>query len=79
MAFGKPFAPKPRKAEPVRPMTGALVRILVLALLAAFGAAWGIYVYYTHAFRPKPHHAAPAEPHSGEIEIELAPSGSAPR
>jgi hypothetical protein len=68
MGFGQPFAQKPRKAEPVRPVTGSLVRIVLLALLAVFGAAYGIYLYYTHAFRPKP------QPHTvdaGEVEIQL--------
>lgn len=75
MAFGKPFAPKPRKAEPVRPVTGALLRILVLAVLAVGGAAWGINVYYTHAFRPRPR-PAPSATHSGEIDVELTPAPS---
>jgi hypothetical protein len=68
MGFGKPFAQKPRTAEPVRPFTGALVRIVLLALLAVFGAAYGIYLYYTHAFRPKP---APRAVDAGEVEIQL--------
>ena len=69
MGFGTPFAQKPRKAEPHRPMTGALVRIVILAACAAFGAAYGIYLYYTHAFRPKPR---PAVVDSGqEVEIQL--------
>ena len=68
MAFGKPFAKKPRVPEQVKPLTGALVRIVLLALLAAMGAAWGIYLYYTHAFRPKPR---PQVVDSGEVEIQL--------
>ncbi len=69
MSFGKPFAQKPRKtAEPVKPVTGALVRIVLLALLAVFGAAYGIYLYYTHAFRPKPR---PQTVDAGEVEIQL--------
>ena len=69
MGFGAPFAQKPRKAEPQRPMAYALVRIVVLAACATICAAYGIYLYYTHAFRPKP---APAAVDSGqEIEIQL--------
>jgi hypothetical protein len=79
MAFGKPFAQKPRKTvTPVRPMSGALVRIVVLGVLAVLGAAWGVYMYYTHAFHPRPRPAASA-PASNEIEIELVPSPSASR
>ncbi len=66
--FGTPFAKKPRQPEPVRPVTAALVRIVVLALLAAFGAAYGIYLYYTHAFRPKPQRQVVD---AGEVEIQL--------
>ncbi len=68
MAFGKPFAKKPRVPEHVKPLTGTLVRIVLLALLAAFGAAWGIYLYYTHALRPKPR---PQTVDAGEVEIQL--------
>ncbi len=77
MAFGSPYAQKPRRAEPVRPLTGALVRILVIALLAVGGAAWGIYVYYTHAFRAKTRPiAAPSETWV-EIDLNTIPSASA--
>ncbi|HEX4512656.1 MAG TPA: hypothetical protein VH054_03945 [Polyangiaceae bacterium] len=69
MGFGTPFAQKPRKAEPHRPMTGALVRIVVLAACATLCAAYGIYLYYTHAFRPKP---VPQVVDSGaEVEIQV--------
>ena len=69
MGFGTPFAQKPRKAEPHKPVTGTLVRILLLAVAATFCAAYGIYLYYTHAFRPKP---APARVDAGqEVEIEI--------
>ena len=68
MGFGAPFAQKPRKAEPHQPMTSALVRIIVLAALATVCAAYGIYLYYTHAFRPKPR---PQVVDSGEVEIQL--------
>lgn len=79
MGFGAPFAQKARKAEPVRPVTGTLVRIVLLAVLAVGGAAWGMYLYYTHAFRAK------TRPSASEnfIEIDLnampsaAPSASA--
>lgn len=75
MSFGTPFAKKPGKAEPVRPVTAALVRILVLALLAAGASAYGIYLYYTHAFRAAPPRAAPS---SSEIEApEILPLPSA--
>ncbi len=73
MSFGTPFAKKPRKAEPVRPFTAALVRIVALALLAAAASAYGIYLYYTHAFRAPPRRAPPAAT-SGEIEApEIVP------
>ena len=49
-------------------MTGALVRIVILAACAAVCAAYGIYLYYTHAFRPKPR---PAVVDAGQIEIEV--------
>ena len=49
-------------------MAGALVRIVILAALATVCAAYGIYLYYTHAFRPKP---TPAVVDSGEVEIQL--------
>ncbi len=75
MGFGAPFAQKPRKAEAVRPLTGALVRIVILALCAMGGAAWGIYVYYTHAFRAKPRPAA--SEHFIEIDLNALPSASA--
>jgi hypothetical protein len=68
MGFGTPFAQKPRKAEPHKPMAGALARIVILAALATVCAAYGIYLYYTHAFRPKPR---PAVVDSGEVEIQL--------
>ncbi len=70
MGFGKPVTQKPKlhRAEPVRPLTSALVRIVILAVLATFGAAYGIYLYYTHAFRPKPR---PQTVDSGEVEIQL--------
>jgi hypothetical protein len=70
MGFGKPVTQKPKlhRAEEVRPVTGALVRIVLLAMLATFGAAYGIYLYYTHAFRPKP---APQVVDAGEVEIQL--------
>ena len=68
MGFGTPFAQKARKAEAHKPMTGALVRIVILAACAAICAAYGIYLYYTHAFRPKPR---PATVDSGEIEVQL--------
>ena len=68
MGFGTRFAQKPRKAEPHKPMGGALARIVILAALATVCAAYGIYLYYTHAFRPKPR---PAAVDSGEIEIQL--------
>jgi hypothetical protein len=77
MAFGSPFAQKPRRAEPVRPLTGALVRIVIVALLAVGGAAWGIYVYYTHALRVKTRtNAAPSETWV-EIDLNSLPSASA--
>jgi len=76
MAFGPTFTLKPRRsAEHVRPVTATLVRIVLLAVLAVGGSAWGIYLYYTHAFRVKPHAAASSSPH--EIEVELVPSSSA--
>ena len=68
MGFGAPFAQKPRKAEPPKPMTGALVRIIALAACATICAAYGMYLYYTHAFRPKPR---PQVVDSGEVEIQL--------
>ena len=68
MGFGTPFVQKPRKAEPQKPMTSALVRIIVLAAAATLCAAYGMYLYYTHAFRPKP---KPATVDSGEVEIQL--------
>jgi len=68
MGFGTPFAQKPGKAQPPRPVAGALVRIVVLAALATVCAAYGIYLYYTHAFRPKPR---PQVVDSGEVEIQL--------
>ena len=69
MGFGTPFAQKPRKAEPHKPITGMLVRIVFLAACATLCAAYGIYLYYTHAFRPKPR---PAVVDSGqEIEIQV--------
>ncbi len=68
MAFGTPFAKKPRTPEHVRPLTGSLVRIVLLGVLAAVGAAWGIYLYYTHSLRPKP---LPQAVDSGEVEIQL--------
>ena len=75
MAFGPTFTQKPRRAvaSEVRPMTGALLRILVLALLATLGAGWGIWAYYTHALnKPKPHPAQPAPTAtSSEIEVEV--------
>jgi hypothetical protein len=50
-------------------MTGALVRIVVLAACATLCAAYGIYLYYTHAFRPK---RVPEVVDSGhEIEIQV--------
>ena len=81
MGFGTSFAQKPpskpKKAEPVRPVTGALVRIVLLATLAIGASAYGIYLYYTHAFTPKPRPAAPADAaSSGEIWIDLSPSAS---
>lgn len=72
MGFGAPFAQKARKAEAVRPLTGALVRIVILALCATGGAAWGIYVYYTHAFRAKPRPAA--SENFVEIDLNALPS-----
>jgi len=82
MPFGKPFAPKPRKAEPVRPITGALLRIVLLALLASAAAGYGIYLYYTHALGPaKPRAAPPAASSTEELEapelVPVAPSASA--
>jgi hypothetical protein len=81
MAFGTPFAPKPRAAEPVRPVTGVLVRIVLLALLATATAAYGVYLYYTHAFRPA---RTPSPAASSSIEelsapelVPVAPSSSA--
>jgi hypothetical protein len=68
MGFGTPFAQKPRKAEPHKPMTFALVRIVILAACASVCAAYGIYLYYTHAFRPRPR---PQVVDSGEVEIQL--------
>ena len=52
-------------------MTGALVRILVLALCATLGAAWGIWAYYTHALKSKPHPAPSAAAAASTIEVEL--------
>ena len=52
-------------------MTGALVRIVILAACAAVCAAYGIYLYYTHAFRPKPRPAPTTRVDSGQIEIEV--------
>jgi len=90
MAFGSRFAHKARAAEKVQPLTGALVRIVILALLAVGGAAWGIHVYYTHAFRAKTR-PIPASGTGSEtwVEIDLnalpsasrapVPSSSAPR
>ncbi len=75
--FGTPFAKKPRKPEPVRPVTAALVRIVLLALLASGAAAYGMYLYYTHAFRPTKR-PPPAASASGELEApELVPLPSA--
>jgi hypothetical protein len=71
MAFGSTVKRR-RSAELVRPVTGALVRIIVLAVMATFGAGWGIYVYYTHAFRPAARPTAPSASAS-EIEVQLAP------
>ncbi len=52
----------------------ALARIILLGVLAAIGAAWGMYLYYTHAFRPAPRPAPSAT--ASEVEIELTPSPS---
>jgi hypothetical protein len=75
MAFGHAFAQKPRKrpvAADVRPVTGALVRIVVLALFATIGAGWGIWAYYTHVFRVKPRPVPSASASaSTEIEVEV--------
>lgn len=80
MGFGTPFAQKPRRAERVRPLTGTLVRIVVLAMFAVGGAAWGIYVYYTHAFRVKTRPAVTSTASaSNEVEIDLSPSTSSSR
>jgi hypothetical protein len=68
MGFGSPFAHKSKKVEPPRPVAGALLRIVLLAACATICAAYGIYLYYTHAFRPKPH---PQAVDSGQIEIEV--------
>lgn len=74
MAFGRTFTVKNRRApEVVKPVTGALVRIVVLALLATFGAAWGIYAYYAHVFRPKAQPALSASASASEIEIQIIP------
>jgi hypothetical protein len=71
MAFGPSFTYKSRKAATdVRPVTGALVRIVVLALLATIGAGWGIWAYYTHIFRASKARPAPSTSAS-EIEIEV--------
>jgi hypothetical protein len=87
MGFGKPLTDKPRKPEPVGRITGtgprgwrpdaALVRIVVLALAATLAAAYGAYLYYTHAFLGRPRPAAVDAAPSGQIEIELSPSPSA--
>ena len=60
---------KKTTAEHVKPLSGALVRIVVLAVLAAFCAAWGMYLYYTHAFRQKTRPAPP--PSASVIEVEV--------
>ncbi len=74
MAFGPTFSLKPRRsAEHVRPVTGALVRIVLLGILATFGAAWGIYAYYTHAFRPAARTASPASASASVIEVQIEP------
>ena len=75
MAFGSTLKPK-RAPEHVRPVTGALVRIVVLAMLAIGGSAWGMYAYYTHAFRVKSR-PIPSATDSNVIEVELAPTSSA--
>jgi hypothetical protein len=71
MAFGPSLTHRPRKpvAEEVRPVTAALFRIVVLAVLAVAGAGWGIWAYYTHALRPAPR-PPPSAPAS-QIEIEV--------
>ena len=59
----------------MKPM--ALVRIVLLGVLAAMGAAWGMYLYYTHAFRPAPRHAPSATATEVEIDLNPSPSSSA--
>ena len=82
MGFGTPITEKkPRKAEPLRRITGGpaqsaalggLVRIVLLAVLATMAAAYGMYLYYTHAFAAKPRPApAPSASSSSEIWIDL--------
>ena len=91
MGFGTPLTEKPpRKTQPVRRITaepmrtfrldGAFVRIVLLAALSVAAAAYGMYLYYTHAFDAKPRPAAPA-PSGSEIWIDLSPepSASAPK
>ncbi len=92
MGFGTPITEKPpRKSQTVRRITaepmrtfrldGAFVRIILLAVLSAAAAAYGMYLYYTHAFQPKPRPAPTAVPSGSEIWIDLSPepSASAPK
>jgi hypothetical protein len=73
MAFGPTFSLKPRRsAEHVRPVTGALVRIILVGVLAVLAAGWGIYAYYTHALRPARPPSTPSASAS-VIEVQIEP------
>jgi len=74
MAFGPTFSLKPRRsAEHVRPVTGALVRIILVGVLAVLAAGWGIYAYYTHALRTAAHPSTAPSASSTVIEVQIEP------
>ncbi|HEY1960397.1 MAG TPA: hypothetical protein VGH28_32525 [Polyangiaceae bacterium] len=81
MGFGTPITEKKKRKAEVRnitggnvqaPRLGGLVRIVLLALLAIAAAAYGMYLYYTHAFTAqKPRPAPSAAPSSSEVWIDV--------
>ncbi len=74
MSLGKPHFQKPSQPQRVPVVTGGLLRIVLLALVAVGGAVYALYLHYRPRPAPRPPAtaSAPRAPPS-EIPIELSP------